>query len=147
MTHSSKHDYLNYHPLDHMTMSSNSRACLCPNRPRLTHSIPLNIKPAKNLLKNTSRQGKSPLQNLPRPCHSSLSKRRKLESYIPAKIISTSVAIPSRMPTPFSLSPSSLTNYKDCRSSPNSMYDGGTIMSHQTRGLMEGCLHHPTRAI
>ena len=50
----------NYHPLDHMTMPLNSKTHSFSNRPRLTCSIPLNIKLAKSLLKNTSRQGKSP---------------------------------------------------------------------------------------
>ena len=117
----------NYHPLNHTTMPSNSRTCSYPNEPRLTCSIPSNIKPAKSSLKNISRQGKSPLQNLPKLHHSSLSKRRKLGNYVPAKIIGASIAILSRMPTPFPLSPTLLTNYEDHQLLPNSTYDRNTI--------------------
>ena len=84
----------NYHPLDHKTTLLNSRTCLCLNERRLTHSIPSNIKLAKSLLKNISRQGKSPLQNLPRLHQSFSSKRRKLGNYAPAKTTSISIATP-----------------------------------------------------
>ena len=119
----------NYPPPDHMTMPLNSRTCLCPNGPRLTHSIPSNIKPVKSSLKNISRQGKSPLQNPLKLHHSFLLKRKKLGNYTPAKTTSISIATPSRMPTP---SPSSLTLLTNCeghQSSPNLMYVGDTTMS------------------
>ena len=122
-----------YHPPDHMTMPSNSRTHSYPNEPWLTCSTPSNIKPARNSLKNTSRQEKSPSRNPPKQCHSSLLKRRKLGSYVPAKTISTSIAIPSRIPIPSPSSLTSSTNYKNHRSSPNSMYDGGIIMSSSNR--------------
>ena len=67
----------NYHPLDHMTMPLNSRTHSCLNGPKLTHSILLNTKPAKSSSKNTSRQGKSPLQNLSKPHHFFFVKKKK----------------------------------------------------------------------
>ena len=119
----------NYHPLNHTTMPSNSRTHSYSNGPKPTCSTPLNIKPAKSLSKNTSKQEKSLLQKLPRPHPSSLSRRRKLGNYVPTKTISTSIAISSRMPIPFPSSLTLSTNYKDCQSSLNSMYNRDTIIS------------------
>ena len=118
----------NYHPLDHMTMPLNSKTHSFSNRPRLTCSIPLNIKLAKSFWRTPQDK-----ENLSRLHHSSLLKRRKPENYAPAKIIGTSIAIPSRMPTPFPLSPTLLTNYEDHWSSPNSMYNRGTITSSSSQ--------------
>ena len=134
----------NYHPLDHMTMPSNLRIRLYPNGPRLTCSIPSNIKPAKSSLKNTSRQGKSPPQSLPRPCHFSLSRRKKLGNNALVKIISTSITIPSRTPTLFPLSLTSLINHKDHQSSPNLTYNRNITMSlsnQRTDGKLPSPLH------
>ena len=119
----------NCHPLGHMTMPSNSRTRLYPSGPKSTCLIPLNTKLAKSSLKNISKQKKSPPWNLPKPRHSSLSKRKRLGSYTPAKTISTSIATPSRTPTLFPSSPTLSTNYEDHWVSPNSTYDGDIITS------------------
>ena len=116
-------------PLNHTTMPSSSRTCSYPNEPRLTHSTPSNIKPAKSSLKNFSRQGKSPFQNPPKQHPSSLSRRRKQGNYDPVKTTSTSIAIPSRMSTSFPSSLTSSTNYEDCWFSPNLMYNGDITTS------------------
>ena len=127
----------NYHPLNHTTTLLNSRTCSCLNGPRLTHSIPSNIKPAKSSLKNTSRQRKSSLQSLPKLCHCFLSKRKKLGNYTPAKIIGISIATPSKTPIPFPSSLTSLTNYEDSQSLPNSMYDWDTTTSSSNQRTNE----------
>ena len=127
----------NYHPLDHTTMPSNSRTHSYLKKPRLTHSTPSNIKPARNLLKNTSRQEKSSPWNFPKLRDFSLSKRWKLGNYDPAKIISTSIAIQSRMPIPSPLSLILLTNYENCWSSPTLTYNRNTIMSSSNQKTNE----------
>ena len=137
----------NYHPPDLMITLSNSKTCLCPNDPRLTHSTPSNIKPARSVLMNISRQGRFSLPNPPKQHHFSLSKRKKLGNYAPAKTISISIAIQSRMPIPSPSSPISLTNYKNHWSSPNLMYDGGTTMSSSSRRTIGRQPSPPTWAI
>ena len=118
-----------YHLLNHMTMPLNSRTHSYHNEPRLTHLTPSNIKPARSSSKNTSRQRKSPPQNLLKQCPSSLSIGRKLGNYNPAKTTSTSIATQSTMPIPFPSSPTSLTNYEDRQFSSNSTYNGNITMS------------------
>ena len=111
-----------------MTMPSNSRTCSSPNEPRSTHSTPSNTRPTKSSSKNTSKLVEFPLSSPPKQCCFALLGKWKLGNYTPAKTISTSIAIWSRMPIP---SPSSLTlstNSKDHQSSSNSTYDGNTTM-------------------
>ena len=75
----------NYHPLNLIITPLNSRTRSYPNKLRLIHWTPLNIKPARGSLKNTSRQEKFPLSNPLKPYHSSLSKKMEARKLHPCQ--------------------------------------------------------------
>ena len=99
----------NYHLLDHTITSLNSRTCLCPNRPKLTSSYQLDSiehQAYKEFIEEHFKTGKFS-SKFPQAIPFFFVKRRKLGNYFPAKIIGTSIAIPSKTPTSFPLSPTS----------------------------------------
>ena len=77
-------------------------------------------------------------------CYSFLSKRNKQGNFAPVKTTGISIAIPSRTPISFPLSPTSSTNYKGHWSLSSSMYNGDITTSSsnkRTNGRQPSPLH------